>query len=124
MNSHLRSSVSDCACTRGPHFLAPTLNSLHKDANLAGKFITCLINVRNKGSPLQDILSAHLMAECRVEHVAGLRALYPFEVLPFVMTCVYRASYCDVLMTNEMHSSYSQVLLHSLFGCSTCFERI
>ena len=29
--------------------------------------------------------------------------------------CVYRASYCNVLMTNEMHSSYNQFLFHSFF---------
>ena len=27
--------------------------------------------------------------------------------------CVYRASYCNVLMTNEMHNSYNQFLFHS-----------
>ena len=38
--------------------------------------------------------------------------------------CMYRASYCNVLMTNEMHNSYNQFLFHSFFACSTCFERI
>ena len=27
--------------------------------------------------------------------------------------CVYYASYCNVLMTNEMHNSYNQFLFHS-----------
>ena len=27
---------------------------------------------------------------------------------------MYRASYCNVQMTNEMHSSYNQFLFHSI----------
>ena len=30
-----------------------------------------------------------------------------------IWRCVYRASYCNVLMTNEMHNSYNQFLFHS-----------
>ena len=30
--------------------------------------------------------------------------------------CVYRASYCSVLMTNEMHNSYNQVLFHNFLS--------
>ena len=33
----------------------------------------------------------------------------------FNLTCVYRASYCNVLMTNEMHNSYNQ--FYSTFFC-------
>ena len=30
-----------------------------------------------------------------------------------ILRCVYRASYCNVLMTKEMHNSYTQFLFHS-----------
>ena len=30
--------------------------------------------------------------------------------------CVYRASYCNVFMTNEMHSSFNQFLFHSFLS--------
>ena len=33
--------------------------------------------------------------------------------LCLILRCVYRPSYCSVLMTNEMHSSYNQFLFHS-----------
>ena len=38
--------------------------------------------------------------------------------------CMYRASYCDVLMANEMHNSYNQFFIPQFFVCSTCFERV
>ena len=39
----------------------------------------------------------------------------PFIYVPWhVWHCVYRASYCNVLITNEMHNSYNQFLFHSL----------
>ena len=33
-----------------------------------------------------------------------------------IWRCVYRASYCNVLMTNEMHISYNQFLFHSFLS--------
>ena len=33
-----------------------------------------------------------------------------------IWRCVYRASYCNVLMTNEMHNYYSQFLFHSFLS--------
>ena len=35
------------------------------------------------------------------------------DLLGLIWCCVYRASYCNVLMTNEMHNSYNQFLFHS-----------
>ena len=34
----------------------------------------------------------------------------------FVWCCVYRASYRNVLMSNEMHNSYNKFLFHSLLS--------
>ena len=34
----------------------------------------------------------------------------------FIWLCVYRASYRNVLMTNEMHKSYNQFLFHSFLS--------
>ena len=33
-----------------------------------------------------------------------------------IWPCVYRASYCNVLMNNEMHNSYNQFLFHSFLS--------
>ena len=38
-----------------------------------------------------------------------------------ICRCVYRASYCNVLITNEMHNSHNQFLFHSF--CLFCMFR-
>ena len=42
---------------------------------------------------------------------------------PLIWRCTYRASYCNVLMTNEMHNSYNQFLSHN-FCLLYSFKRI
>ena len=39
-----------------------------------------------------------------------------------IWRCVYRASYCNVLMTNGMHNSYN--IFYSTVFCSTCFDEL
>ena len=38
------------------------------------------------------------------------------ETVELIWRCVYRASYCNVLMTNEMYNYYNQFLFHSFLS--------
>ena len=41
-------------------------------------------------------------------HLHSIQVKGDLAILKLIWRCVYRASYCNVLMTNEMHSSYNQ----------------
>ena len=63
-----------------------------------------------------DLLCIRLMESWFKWNTWVLMRYYMWRTLfSLIWRCVYRASYCNMLMTNDMHSSYNQFLFHSFF---------